>query len=274
MKFADLHLHTIFSDGTYTPDQIVDVSKREGLSCIAIADHDTVNAIEPAFLSAQVTEELEILPAVELSAEYDGLEIHILGYLIDYRDERLVKKLDFLREKRIKRIHKMVDKLRGLNINIEAGDVEKLAGEGTIGRLHLARLMLKNEYVNSVFEAFQRYIGDKSPAYICGFHFGPQEAIKLIKDIGGIAVLAHPYSINHDELIPLLLDYGLDGLEVYYPDYTPNQTVYYEHLAQKYNLLITGGSDFHGEAKPQVQIGSVKIPYKLVERLKEAKLRI
>jgi predicted metal-dependent phosphoesterase TrpH len=269
VKFADLHLHTDFSDSTYTPQALIDISKKKGLSCIAVTDHDTVDGIEPCLKAAK--QDIEILPAIELTAEHNGLEVHILGYLIEYKNEQLIKKLNFLKQKRIERMGKIIKKLKDLNIEIKEHEIQEFSGRGTIGRLHLARLMLKKGYINSLSEAFQKYIGDKSPAYICGFHLNPQEAIKLIEDVQGIAVLAHPYSLDQDDLIPLFVSYGLKGLEVYYPEHSPQQTAYYENLAGKYNLLITGGSDCHGDAKPEAKIGSIKIPYELVERLKKVK---
>ncbi len=270
MKFADLHLHSVFSDGIYTPEELISISKRKGLSCVSIADHDTVAGIEPSILAAE-KEDIEVLPAIELSAEYKGVEIHILGYLIDYKDGRLIKRLNFLKEKRIERILKMIEKLKKLNINIESDEIDEFASKGTVTRLHLAQILLKKGYVSSISQAFKSYIGDRSPAYVCGFHFSPQEAISLIKEIEGIPVLAHPHSINHDDLIPVFVGYGLGGLEVYYPEYTSQQRIYYENLAKKYNLLITGGSDFHGNVRPKVEIGCIKIPYQLVERLKRLK---
>lgn len=274
MRFADLHLHTVCSDGTYTPEEIVEISAQAGLSCIAVCDHDTTKGIEPCILSAGHYD-LEVVPAVELSCEFDAVEIHILGYLINHKDETLAEKLDFLKQKRLERIHKMIDNLREYSdVNIDAKEVEELAGGGTISRLHLARILIKKGYVNSIHAAFQKYIGEKSPAHVCGFHFTPAQAIRLIKDTKGIPVLAHPYSINRDDLIPRFVDYGLQGIEVYYPEHSANQTIYYENLAKKYNLLLTGGSDCHGNVKPQVKIGAVKIPYELVQRLKEAKERV
>ena len=273
MKFADLHLHTLFSDGTYTPEELVTQSLRVGLSTISVVDHDTTDGIEPAIEIAK-TKNIEVLPGIELSAEYDGLEIHILGYLIDYKRKNLQEKLEFLRKNRIARIYKIVDKLKGIGITLKAEDIFDIARQGTVGRLHVARAMVKAGLVGSIMEAFQKYIGDKSPAYVCNFRFSPTDAIKLIKDVGGIPVLAHPYTLNKDDLIPKFIDYGLMGLEVYYPEHTQGAVNLYLGLAKKHNLLITGGSDCHGNAKPEAKIGSIKIPYALVEKLKEAQVNV
>lgn len=273
MKFADLHLHTLFSDGTYAPCELIQEAVKQDLSAIAVVDHDTIDGLEPVIEIAKSTT-LEILPGIELTAEYKGLEIHILGYLINYKREDLRIKLDFLKKNRIERIYKIVDKLNDIGLGLEAQEVFDIAKQGTPGRLHIARAMVAKGEVNSIQEAFQKYIGDKCPAYVCGFRFSPNEAIKLIKQVGGIPVLAHPYSLNHDELIPQFVDYGLMGLEVYYPEHTPSMINFYLSLAKKFNLLITGGSDCHGNAKPEIKIGSLKVPYELVEALKEAKEKI
>lgn len=270
MKFADLHLHTLFSDGTDTPEGLIEAAEKAGLSCIAVADHDTVLGIAPALESAK-SKEIEVLPAIELTTEYDGLEIHILGYLFDYKNKGLIKKLALLKKNRIERIYKILDKLKNIGLRLKAEAVFELAPLGTVGRLHIARAMVKAGLVASVAEAFARFIGDKCPANVLGFRLSPQEAIKLIKDTGGIAVLAHPYTINREDLIPRIIRYGIMGLEAYYPEHSPQMVNAYLDLAKEYNLLVTGGSDCHGSAKPQVKIGSVKIPYELVEKLKAAK---
>ena len=269
MKYADLHLHTIFSDGTSTPAELIDTAKEIDLSCISVVDHDTVGGIEQVLEIARLRD-IEVLAGIELTAELDSQEIHILGYLIDYKNKALRQKLEILQRNRIERIHKITQKLKIMGIALEPDAIFNLAKQGTVGRLHIARAMLKEGLVNSTAEAFGKYIGDRCPAYVCGFRFTPKEAIRLIKDVGGIAVLAHPYSIKKVS-IPLLIEQGLEGLEAYYPEHTPFLVDSYLRLAQKYNLLITGGSDFHGLGKPEVKMGLVKIPYTLVERLKEAK---
>ncbi|MFH1269865.1 MAG: PHP domain-containing protein [Candidatus Omnitrophota bacterium] len=273
MKFADLHLHTVFSDGTYTPEELISESLGSGLSAIAIADHDTVSAIEPAIKTGQARD-IEVLAGIELTAEDDGHEVHLLGYLFDYKNKDLIKRLEILQEYRIERIHKIADRLREMGASLKAESVFDIAGGGTVGRLHVARAMVNAGLVTSTAEAFRKYIGDKCPAYVGGFRLPPIEAIALIRGAGGIPVLAHPYTLNSEELIPKFVDYGLMGLEVYYPEHSRAMVNSYLGLAEKYNLLITGGSDCHGNAKPEVKIGSVKIPYELVDKLKEAKIRI
>lgn len=270
MRYADLHLHTIFSDGTYTPKQLVQEAKGVGLSVIAVADHDNVDGIAPT-IEESLSKKIEVIPAIELSAESDGGEIHILGYLIDYNNKQLKEKLAFLRRNRVERIYKMVDKLTSLGIHLKPESVFALAEDATVGRLHLARAMLKEGLIKNTSEAFRRYIGDRSPAYVCGFKLSPMAAINLIRNSGGIPVLAHPYLIKDEKLIPQLIKNGLMGLEVYYPEHSKPTIKHFLKLAKKFNLLVTGGSDCHGKAKPEVKIGSIKIPYDLVEKLKKAK---
>lgn len=273
MRFADLHLHTIFSDGTYTPEDLIRESEKAGLSAISVVDHDIIEGIEPT-LEIAGKRNIEVLPGIELTAEYEGTEVHILGYLIDYTDKELREKLDSLKKIRIQRVYKILDKLQKIGINLKAQKVFDLAPQGTVGRLHIARAMVKEGLVNSTTEAFQKYIGDKCPAYYLGFRLSPFEAIRLIKNAAGIPILAHPYSLNKDDLILKFIEDGIMGLEVYYPEHSQSLINFYLSLAKKYNLLVTGGSDCHGQAKPGVQIGSIKIPYELVEKLKEAKANI
>jgi 3',5'-nucleoside bisphosphate phosphatase len=272
-KFADLHLHTLFSDGTYTPSQLVLESEKAALSAIAIVDHDTVEGTASAIGSAK-QKNIEILPGIELSAEYEQLEIHILGYLIDYKNSGLLEKLEVLRKNRIERVYKIIEKLEGIGISIKAESVFKISKFSTVGRLHIARALVQEAKVSSIPEAFKKYIGDRCPAYVLGFKFSVNEAIKLIKDAGGIPVLAHPYTLNNDDLILRFVDYGLMGIEAYYSEHSQSMTNFYLELAKRHNLLVTGGSDYHGDAKPEVKVGSVKIPYELVERLKAAKERL
>lgn len=269
-RFADLHLHTLFSDGTYTPEELISRSLKAGLSAIAVVDHDTVEGINPAIAEAK-DKDLEVLSGVELSAAYNDQEVHILGYMIDQENKSLLKKLGALRENRVERVYKMAIKLKGLGINLDPQKVFDLAGKGTVGRLHVARALVKEGLCRSLSEVFQKYIGDNGPAYVLGFRFSPKDAIKFIKDSGGVPVLAHPYTLHNDELIAEFTKLGLMGLEVYYPEHSQGMINFYLELAKKNNLLITGGSDCHGLAKPEVRLGSIKVPYDLVEKLKAAK---
>jgi len=270
MPFVDLHLHTNFSDGTLSPAELVKQAKEVDLSAIAVVDHDTVSGID---LSLEAGEKLgvEVLPGIELTVENQGREIHLLGYLIDHQSQKLKDQLVILRQNRIERIHKITLKLKKLGLNLEPEAVFKISQKGSPGRLHIARAMAAEGLVSSTYEAFHKYIGDKGPAYVAGFRLSPAEGIGLIRAVSGIPVLAHPYAVGDDAMIPKLVDLGLMGLEVYYSEHSPAQTSNYLKLAQKFGLLLTGGSDFHGASKPDTKMGAIKIPYTLVEKLKEAK---
>jgi len=273
MRFADLHLHTSFSDGTFTPSELIQEAAGVGLSAISVVDHDNIDAISPA-IEAGAVNNIEVVPGIEISAEFEGIEIHILGYFIDHNDGHLRDKLEELRKVRLERVYKISDKLKSIGIDLDPQKVFEIAEDGTVGRLHIARALVKQGAVSSTAEAFQKYVGDNCPAYVCGFRFSPLEAIKLIKQSKGIPVLAHPYVYRKDELIPQFVDWGLMGLEIYYPEHTQSMINFYLAMAKKYSLLVTGGSDCHGRAKPEAKIGMVKLPYEYVEKLKEARNRI
>jgi hypothetical protein len=183
----------------------------------------------------------------------------------------LIEKLNLLKEHRIGRIHKILDRLKDIGIRLKAQSVFDISGAGTPGRMHIARAMVKQGLVSSIPEVFRKYIGDKSPAYICEFKLSVPEAIQLVKHVDGVAVLAHPHLLDNDDLIAEFVEYGLQGLEVYYPEHTQSMVNFYLGLSRHYNLAVTGGSDFHGKAKPGIKVGSIKIPYDLVEALKKLK---
>lgn len=271
--FADLHLHTLFSDGTFTPEKLIQEAKAAGLCAISVVDHDTVGGIERSIREGR-REGIEVLAGIELTCQHNGAEVHILGYFIDYRNKELASRLDALKEFRIERIYKIIDKLKQADVRLDPQKVFQFASQGTVGRLHVARAMVAEKLADSIPDAFRRFIGDGCPAYVCGFRFSPPEAIRFIRDYGGIPVLAHPYCLNNDALVLEIIRAGIMGLEAYYSEHTPSMVNLYCGMAKKFNLLVTGGSDCHGEAKSEIKIGSVKIPYALVERLKEAKEKL
>jgi len=269
VKYADLHVHTNESDGTSSPEKLVQQAIRAGLSGVAIVDHDTVNAL-PRAISAAQSSSLTIIPGIELTAQYENQEIHILGYFIDYLNAQLLEKLILVRQNRVERVKKIVFNLKELGVNLDPQVVFDIAGNASVGRMHLARALLKEGLVSSTSEAFQKYIGDKSPAYVLGFKLTPREAFQLIKDAGGVPVLAHPYIIRNDNLITQFAKEGLIGLEVYYPEHSQSMINFYLGLAKELGLLVTGGSDFHGSAKPDVSLGKAKVPWELVQKLQAA----
>jgi len=270
MKFADLHVHTCHSDGTYTPEQLVKESIKRGVSALAIVDHDTTGAISEALAQAQGTD-LEIIPGIELTAQHENQEIHILGYFLDYQNKELLEKLKLVQLNRIERVYKIIENLEGIGLKLNPETVFSISGQATVGRMHIARALVQDGLVGSTAEAFRKYIGDKSPAYVLGFRLSVFEAIKLIHAACGVAVLAHPYMLYNDTLIAEFASYGLDGLEVYYPEHSQAMVNFYLDLAKKLDLLVTGGTDFHGSAKPQIKLGMIKIPLELVEKLRLAK---
>lgn len=272
-KFADLHIHTYFSDGTSSPAEVVSEALEVGLSCIAITDHDTIDGIEPTIKIAN-KKNLEIISGIELSSEVDGKDIHILGYLLDIKQDALIEKLTQMQEVRIERLKKMILKLKSLGINnIEFEEVARLSRSKSVGRPHLAKVLKDKGWVSSISEAFGKYLGETSPAYVPKYKISTYEAIKFIRSQGGVSVLAHPMLTNRDELIPSFVEAGLQGVEVYYPNLSQTVADHYIGLAKKYNLLLTGGSDAHGKAKTSTFVGKIKIPYDLVEKLKTHHLK-
>lgn len=270
MKYADLHIHTKFSDGTLGSNQIVQEAKNAGLSCISITDHDSVEAYNSL---GQL--DIEIIPGIELSSNIGDVEVHILGYLIDYKEEWFREKLIVLRQVRIERIFQMCEKLNELGKAIKPEEIlSSVEPSASVGRLHLAKLMVEKGFVDNYREAFLKYIGEGRPAYVSKFRLTPNEAIDLILKVKGIPVLAHPYALANQQIILELIKSGLMGLEAIYPEHTLKQADYYKRLAKEYGLLITGGSDYHGYTKPEVKVGTTKIPYSLIEELKNAKGRL
>ncbi len=271
-KYADLHLHTNFSDGTFSPERVVMEASHLGLSAIAITDHDILDGIEPA-LSAGEQYGVEVIPGVELSSESDGAEVHILGYYMDWQNQQFCQRLQEFRESRRIRAMKMVDKLNQLGLDMEYDDVLERADLIAIGRPHVANALVKRGYVATASEAFYRFLGDNGPAYVPKYKLAPAEAIAMILDVGGVPIIAHPGMI-HQSLVPELASLGLMGVEAFHPSHSVQISDYYCDLAEKHNLLITGGSDCHGEAKGAMTMGKIRLPYKYIDALKEARTDI
>jgi predicted metal-dependent phosphoesterase TrpH len=269
-KIADLHLHTSFSDGTDTPEQVVELARQTGLSCIAITDHDNIEAIALARPLAS-RHGIELIPGVEMSSSAEGLEVHLLGFLLDLDSAILQQHLTEQQARRVERVHEMVRRLQRIGLEIESEEVFQVAGEGTVGRPHVARVLLQHGYVSTLSEAFSRYIGSENPGFVPGSPLSPAEVIRVIREANGVPVLAHPIYLKRDPLIEELMKNGLVGLEVYHSGHTPEMVRHYEHVADRLGLLKTGGSDYHGDSKEGSPVGAVKVPYALVEALKQWK---
>jgi predicted metal-dependent phosphoesterase TrpH len=269
MKYADLHVHTNFSDGTFTPEEVVERARASGLSSIAICDHDCVDGIGPAEEHARGTP-LEIIPGVELTVIKNGKEIHVLGYFISWKEKWFTEILKRVQREREARIDKMLSKLKRFDINLDRERVTRLSGgRGSVGRLHLARALKEAGAVSSVQKAFDLYIGDFKPCYVEDIGFGPKEAVDIILKAKGVPVLAHPAVVRNDTLVQEFIKDGIRGIEAYHSDHATGDREKYEKMAKRHNLLITGGSDCHGYAKYKVLMGGVKVPYDVVERLKK-----
>lgn len=243
----DLHVHTTASDGVYTPVEVIHMAEKIGLRGIAITDHDTLEGLNTARdLIASESLSIDVIPGVELNTDYGDDEVHILGYFIEDNDGILNKRLDEIKLERHQRAERIISRLEQLGIHINLGEVKKQAGGGVIGRPHIARAIRDKGYTASEQEAFDLYIAHGKPAYVPRYKFTPEEAIHLIKYVGGISVLAHPGLIGDHSLIGRIIAMGIEGLEVFYPEHNQNQIDKLIVLARQHNLQITGGSDFHG----------------------------
>ena len=267
MGGIDLHVHTTASDGAFTPSQVVEGALAKELAHLAITDHDTTAGIDEALEAARGTA-LEVIPGVELSSELDSEEIHILGYYLNHHDEDLHNKLGMICQARYRRARQMVEKLAGFGVSLHWERVEEIAGGGSaFGRPHIAQALLEKGYVASIGEAFERYIGRERPAYVARYKLTPVEAVQMITAAKGLPVLAHPRGQEH--VLSGLVEVGLVGLEAYYPSYTIGDSEALLRLAKEYNLIPTGGTDFHGyEGFGTVAVGEVWVPLESVRRLR------
>jgi predicted metal-dependent phosphoesterase TrpH len=268
---ADLHVHTTFSDGEDTPEEVVDKAAKAELKTIAITDHDVVDGIYPAEVEGQ-KKNVAVIPGIEFTTEARAAEIHILGYFIDRDSLKLQHTLKKIQESRKHRIFKIVEKLKRVGVPLEAADVFAFATGVSAGRPHVARAMIKKEFVKNIKEAFEKYLGWGKPAYEPHYKLTPPEAIALILETKGVPVLAHPATSKSDEMIPDLIIAGLRGIEVYYPSHSKSAVDRYLNIAKKNNLVITGGSDYHGENSNRAEtLGGFSIPDRLVKKLADAR---
>jgi predicted metal-dependent phosphoesterase TrpH len=267
MKFADLHLHTNFSDGTFSPEELAGHGQRLGFAAMALTDHDSVEGCA-RMAAACGAAGIEFIVGTELTAEHNETEVHLLGYLMDTQNKRLLVEIARFQSVRQNRIREMVARLNQLNVPLEAETVFALANCKSPGRPHLARALVKAGLCKSSDEAFERFLKKNRPAWVPKAKMSALEGVELIHQAGGLAVMAHPGLNRTDEIIPALVDAGLDGIECFHTKHSTKTAERYLEIADKYNLLVTGGSDCHGFSKGKPLIGTVKLPYEHVEKLK------
>ena len=267
MMYADLHMHTNFSDGTYTPEELAGHAHRHGLSVVALTDHDTVEGCaRMGTACAQLG--IEFIAASELTAEQDGNELHIIGFFLDTASPRLLVELAKFQEVRQNRIREMVARLNQAGIPLAVEKVFAIANCRAPGRPHVGRALVQEGYCATQDEAFDRFLKKGKPAWVPKFKMSAQEAIDLIHHAGGLAVMAHPGLNRTDEVIPDLVAMGMDGLECFHTKHSTATSQHYVLIAERFNLLITGGSDCHGMSKGKPLIGSIKLPYEYVRKMK------
>ena len=280
MKTIDLHVHSTASDGTVSPADLVAMAAALPLCAFALTDHDTTDGIDEARKAAlSVPGAPEVVPGIELSTDFFGTDIHIVGLDLSYQDPAFQSFLASLRQNRLKKNQAMIDRMKHDGIPISYEQMTSAFGEQVWTRAHFARYLLSLGLVSSIPEAFDRYIGDHCPYYVAGKKISSSEAVSVIRRFGGIPVLAHPlqYHFNDTKLRTLIHDLksaGLIGMEVYYSSYTLPQEQYLRLLAEEFSLLPGGGSDFHGDNKPTIHLGTgtgtLAIPSEILQQLRRA----
>jgi hypothetical protein len=279
IKYVDLHIHTNYSDGTFTPEEAVQNAKKVGLTAIAITDHDCVAGIDAAMAEGERIG-VEVISGVELSTEIDcpeRSEMHILGYLLNWKNAQLQESLSLFQKSRQKRANQINDKLSKMGLLLGKEKLDELSKIHCVGRLHFAKALLEAGYVATLNEAFQKYLSFGKPAYVPKFHLKPEEAISLILKTGGIPVLAHPYygHYSNKNMLNSLVRSGLAGIEVWHSRHGESTVNNFLKLTKELNLLATGGSDCHGVFGGEpAAMGRIKIPYSVVENLKKHKEQI
>ncbi|MSU64016.1 MAG: phosphatase [Pedosphaera sp.] len=270
--FADLHLHTHFSDGTYSPEELAGHARRHELTVVALTDHDTVDGC-PRMAAACLAEGIEFIPAIEITAELDRHELHILGYGVEPTHSGLLAELARFQRIRQDRIRDIVVRLQKLNLPITSEAVFELANCNSPGRPHVARALIQAGVCKNLDEAFERFLKRHRPGWVPKARIHAEDAIRLIHEAGGAAVIAHPALNRCGHLIPDLARFGIDGIECFHSKHSPADSEHFEEMANRSGLLVTGGSDCHGMNKGQPLIGGVKLPLRLVEKLRDQMTR-
>lgn len=276
MAFIDLHTHTTASDGTFTPERLVEYAAEKGLAAVAITDHDTVEgAARAPELSARYG--VEVVPGIEISAEYFGYGIHILGYFVDTASPAMARVLEWVLGERERRNRQIIRLMRADGIRVSAQWLKERFPDAVIGRPHLAAALVENGLCASVQEGFDRYLSEGRKYYLPRQYLSLEDAFECIRQSGGKAVFAHPlqYRMTEPQLLELterLAGAGCVGMECLYSGYTAQQSQYLCSLADRFGLCVTGGSDFHGSRKPQIDLGSgtgeLAVPYGVLKNLK------
>jgi predicted metal-dependent phosphoesterase TrpH len=266
---GDLHTHSTFSDGVLSPTELIDLAYRRGVRVMSLSDHDTTDGLPEAFAAAARYPDFTLIAGIEMSTDVPGSEVHVLGHFIDWHDEEFQAKLVNLRESRLGRARKMVERLGELGKPVTWQRVETLAGEGAVGRPHIALALLEAGHVSSVSEAFDLYLSRTGPAYVERERLTPSEVVEMIVSVHGLPTLAHPRDLEGlDVLLAEMKAAGLVGMEVYYQDYKPDQVERLRRTAEKFGLLPLGGSDYHGLGGPhQREPGDIPLPDEAIERL-------
>lgn len=272
--YIDLHTHSLFSDGSCRPAELVAYAKKKNLFALALTDHDTTDGLDEA-IQVGKSEGVYVIPGIELSTAYQGKDIHILGYFIDYKSRDLQEKLTLFQNLRKKRNIKMVHLLQEGGYDISLENLYEIYGKkSVITRMHLAKALFDQGYVKDIPTAFATILAKDSPYYVPREDISPESAVSLIRENKGTAVLAHPtlYKLSDEklrELLASLKSLGLSGIETYYSTYTEEQTAYIKSLADEFQLFPTGGSDYHGTSKPHIDLGigkgNLKIPATLLD---------
>jgi 3',5'-nucleoside bisphosphate phosphatase len=267
MKYMDLHIHSVFSDGTLNPEEIIKIAKQNNLSAIAISDHDTIDGIYET-VAAGEKHNMEIVPAIEFSAEHTEA-LHILGIYIDYKNKALNEKLLYMKKFRKNRLKKFITNLQKLNLDVSYEEFKSLFNINVLGRPHLAAYLVKKKICLSMQDAFKNYIGKKCPAYVHKTNFKISEIIELINNAGGIPILAHPVMLKNFD-IDFFIKKGIRGIEAYYYYQTEKDTAFFLEIADKKNLFVTGGSDSHQLNNSNDGLGKFKAPYFHLEKIKNS----
>lgn len=268
-EWADMHVHTTASDGLYSPEEAVERAVEKGLSAIAIADHDNISGIQPASRRAMSLGNIRVIPAVELSCEWESRDVHVLGYFIDMAHPDMLRFLSELAEARHRRLQKMIARLHALGVSISVDEVLAQAGSGVVGRPHLARILAEKGYAEDEADAFAVFLERGKPAYVERYKIAPEEAVERVLEWGGVPFLAHPgLGPIPDHYIRRLVAAGLQGLEVKHPAHSRDQVLRYCQMATELGLLISGGSDTHGPGGEYGnEVGDVRIPMEWVRQI-------